>query len=181
MSRLGVTGPSHRSRRAELRRLLPIAAAIAALALAGVAGAGCGYSGDTAQQVQEWANQNSLVSNEHQVVLDADDAIGAARSGTAKQLQTVCGGLLNDAGTLYGTLVTPDETLTHELADAMDDFSDGGVSCSDTTTTQSPAITKDLADIRAGLAELQVANARLRSFGVHPPNARIPKLGTASR
>ncbi len=136
------------------------------LVLAVVGLAGCSYSGDHSQQVTEWVNQNSFKSNEANVIEDATRVQLAVKEGTAKELRTVCGGLSADSGTLYSSLRTPDETLTHELAASMEDFFRASTLCSVASSTSAPTIAPALSDIRRGLVELAVARQRLSQFGV---------------
>ena len=134
--------------------------------LAALLVAACGYSGSHAARVRQWASANSYVSNEAQVVSDADHAELAAAKGTAKQLQTVCGGLSSDIGTLYDTLPTPDAPATSALNAASTSLYDGAELCAATASTRTARVRRALADIRRGLAALGRANERLASFGV---------------
>lgn len=121
------------------------------------------------QQVQSWASQSSFVANDKQVLTDVAGVQLGARKGSALQLRTICGGLQSDAGTLYGTLPTPDHPLTAQLGTSMQDLYDAAASCAVASSTTSATVQRDLARIHRGLVELDGARKRLLAFGVHSP------------
>lgn len=137
-----------------------------ALLLAALVLAACSYSGSHDSQVRQWVSSSDFGYNQRQVVSDAHAVELAAATGTARQLRTVCGGLSSDAGTLYGTLVTPDHRLTRMLARSMEDFFKAAESCAVVSSTTSSGATSAVARTRRGLAELRVADRLLRSFGI---------------
>lgn len=139
-----------------------------ALALLGAAvlAAGCGYTGSRAEQVGQWARQNHLVTDERQVIEDADSLELAMAKGTALQLRTVCGGLSSDAGTLYTTLDAPDHLLTDQIAAATEDFFHAAERCAVAPSITSPGARRALVLDRAGLAELGVVNRDLAGLHV---------------
>ncbi|MHB1987482.1 MAG: hypothetical protein ACYCSF_05800 [Acidimicrobiales bacterium] len=142
------------------------------LAWAGILIAGCGYSGSHAAQVSQWVAQNSYLANAAQVVADARSVELSVAKGSALQLRTVCGGLSADAGTLYSSLVTPDHRLTRELASSMEDFFHAAETCAIAPSTTGAGVRRSLVEARAGLAELGLADARLRAFGIR--TGRLP-------
>jgi hypothetical protein len=130
--------------------------------------AGCtGYSGTQAHQVSQWASQYTVVSNDQLVVSDIS---ALRRSLAAKQLKDVtsnCAGLVTDAGTGYGNLPTPDNTLTNELGTAYQDFVNAGSLCASAGSLNSKKITSALSTIARGVVWLDEATRRLAAEGVH--------------
>ena len=72
-----------------------------------------------------------------------------------------------DAGTAYGNLPTPDNTLTNELNIAYEDFANAGSSCSSASSVHSHTVTSALRVIAAGLVSLDQATRLLAADGVH--------------
>jgi len=144
-------------------------AVIVALALGGASStAGCtGYSGPVANQVGQWASQYSVVSNDRTVVSDIDAIKLSLQAGRLKDLTSNCAGLVDDAGTAYGNLPTPDNTLTNELSTAYQDFANAGSSCATARSIDSGTITRALGTISRGLVALARADRRLARDGVH--------------
>ncbi|HET9092774.1 MAG TPA: hypothetical protein VFN50_10210 [Acidimicrobiales bacterium] len=154
---------SHRPRPAA--RVAASAGALAASVLL----AACGYGGSSSSALRQWVSQNSFLSNERQVLADAHSLHLAVEKGSAIQLRTVCGGLSSDAGTLYGTLPTPNHPLTDELGASMVDFFHAAESCAVAPSTGGRATTRALSDLRRGMTELASARRTLASFGIRSP------------
>ncbi|MGA3353172.1 MAG: hypothetical protein ABSD85_08320 [Acidimicrobiales bacterium] len=149
-------------------RHAPATAALVALVLTSTAAAGCtGYSGTVANQVGQWASQYTVISNDRTVVSDIDAIKLSLRAGRLKDLTSNCAGLVDDAGTAYGNLPTPDNTLTNELNTAYEDFANAGSSCASASSIDSTKITTALATISKGLVALARATRRLDADGVH--------------
>jgi hypothetical protein len=140
---------------------------LAALGLAGLALSGCGFTGGHGSQVRQWANQNDYLANAKQVAADAYDFERAVHLGAALKMRTVCGGLSSDAGTLYSSLDTPDHTLTAEIARSMQDFFTAAEKCAVARSTRQSSVNEALAGVKAGAAELIVADHRMAGFGIH--------------
>ncbi|MHB8243951.1 MAG: hypothetical protein ACYDGN_01165 [Acidimicrobiales bacterium] len=144
-------------------------ALVVAVAAVALASASCGYTGSAATQVRQWAGQNSLVTNEQQVLADVHSLRLAVTKGSPLQLRTVCGGLSSDTGTLYDTLPTPDHRLTSDLGAAMEDFFSAAERCAVAPSTKGGDARRALVLVKEGLRELAVARSRLLSFGVRSP------------
>jgi hypothetical protein len=144
-------------------------AAVGLVALFGLgAAAGCtGYSGTLGHQVSQWASQYTVISNDLTVVADIDAIKRSLAAGRLKDVTSNCAGLVDDAGTAYGNLPTPDNTLTNELNIAYEDFASAGSSCATAATVDSPKIPAALAKIGKGLVVLSKATRRLAADGVH--------------
>ena len=151
------------------RRRGPRAAAVLVSGLCALAGlAGCtGYSGTVSHQVGQWASQYSVISNDQTVVSDTSAIARSYRAGRLKDVTSNCAGLVDDAGTAYGNLPTPDNTLTDELNTAYEDFVNAGSLCASAGSIGSAKITSALAAIVRGLAALHRATGRLAADGVH--------------
>jgi len=145
----------HRARRAVLSTL-----AVASLCAA------CGYSGTTAQRVQQWAQHSSFVSDNDTLVGDIVRIHRAVKIGTAQQMRTICGGFAYDIGTAYDTLPAPDEALTNDLNQADTAFIKAATTCGDVSSTTSPAMQGALSSINAGLTGLERAQQLLQTLGV---------------
>jgi hypothetical protein len=145
-------------------RAAVVLAALAALATA----AGCtGYSGTQSHQVSQWASQYTVISNDQTVVADIDAIKHSWQAGRLKDVTSNCAGLVDDAGTAYGNLPTPDNTLTNELATAYQDFANAGSSCATAASIDSHKIVAALNRIGKGLGALSRATRRLAAEGVH--------------
>lgn len=159
----------------------PRGRAAVAATLVGAAGlllSACGYTGTPAQQVRSWVAQTSFVSNEQQVLADVHSVELAVAHGSALQLRTVCGGLESDAGTLDGTLPTPDHTLTSELGGSMATLFPAATSCAVASSTRSRSVARDLARMQRALSSLEQARRRLSADGVRTPQVppvSVPK------
>jgi hypothetical protein len=130
--------------------------------------AGCtGYSGTRAHQVSQWASQYTVVSNDQTVLSDIGALKRSLRAGRLKDVTSNCAGLVTDAGTAYGNLPTPDDTLTDELNTAYEDFANAGSSCAGAGSLRSKKITAALRKIAVGLVSLDQATRRLAADGVH--------------
>ena len=140
--------------------------------------AGCSpYSGTTAQKVREWVSQNSFVANHNLLITDINDVNKGVKSGSAKVVRTICGGMASDVGTAYETLPTPDQALTNDLNDADQTFVNASTSCSGVGSLASSTMQKDLAMFRVGIGDLRRAQALLASLGV---NWKIPAVTPSS-
>ena len=149
------------------RRLFGAVAFVAAF-VALLAAAGCtGYSGSQAHQVSQWASQYTVISNDQTVVSDIRAIRLSLQAGRFKDLTSNCAGLVTDAGTAYGNLPTPDNTLTNELSAAYQDFASAGSSCAAVGSLRSKKIPAALALISRGLVSLAWATRRLGGEGVH--------------
>ncbi len=123
--------------------------------------------------MRQWVSQNSFLSNERQVLADVHSLHLAVEKGSAIQLRTVCGGLSSDAGTLYGSLPTPNHPLTNELGASMVDFFHAAESCAVAPSTRGIGTARALSDLRRAMTELASARRTLRSFGVS--SAALPQ------
>jgi ABC-type amino acid transport substrate-binding protein len=145
-----------------------LAAAALLLAAAGSL-ASCAAGGTHLQRVRAWFDENGIRGDARLVIADAAALRRAAASGTAKQLRTVCGALSTDAGTLYGTLTSPDHRLTRELAQSMESFFTAAEKCAVAPSTAAPAARAGLAGARTGLSELSRARRLLQALGLRHP------------
>lgn len=136
------------------------------LAAASALLAACGYTGSPGAQLRQWATASTYVANAKQVAVDARDLERAVAAGSALKMRTVCGGLSSDAGTLYSSLDTPDHELTDELNVSMEDFFHAAEACAVARSTRLPAVSRALGEVKAGAAELIVADRRFASFGI---------------
>lgn len=149
----------------------------AAVFVMAVLASACSYSGPPAATMRSWMSQNSFIANERQVLADLRSLALAVSRGSAKQLRTVCGGLSSDAGTLYGTLPTPDHVVSGELGASMNDLFNGAERCAVAPSARTPSARRGFADIGSGLAELRRARASLRRLGITSPP--VPKVTVA--
>ena len=150
--------------RHRLHEAVVVSAAALALATAG----GCtGYSGTRSHQVSQWALQYTVVANDQTVLSDIGAIKRSLRAGRLKDVTSNCAGLVTDAGTAYGNLPTPDDTLTDELNTAYEDFANAGSSCAGAGSLRSKKITAALSKIAVGLVSLDKATRRLAADGVH--------------
>lgn len=151
------------------RRRWPRHAAVVLLALGALVSlAGCtGYSGTVANQVGQWASQYTVISNDNLVISDTSAIERSYKAGLLKDVTSNCAGLVDDAGTAYGNLPTPDSTLTGELNTAYQDFANAGSLCAAAGDIGSAKITSALAIIARGLTALDRATRRLGDDGVH--------------
>jgi len=140
---------------------------LVALLAVGTLASCTGYSGTQAHQVRQWAAQYSVISNDRLVVADIDAMRRSFKADRLKDLTSNCAGLVDDAGTAYGNLPTPDSTLTNELNTAYEDFANAGSSCAAARSISSRKITGAFKKIGAGLVALDRATRRLASQGVH--------------
>jgi hypothetical protein len=148
-------------------RLVVRPAAVLAIVLGVVVLGGCApYSGTTAQKVQQWAKHSMFKSDNDTVVSDVIRVREAVKTGTVKQVRTICGGLASDAGTTYTTLPAPDQVLTDDLNDADILFVDASTACSGVSSVSSPVMVRSLTKLTAGLAYLIRAQRLLKSLGV---------------
>ncbi|MGA2209049.1 MAG: hypothetical protein ABSH30_05380 [Acidimicrobiales bacterium] len=142
--------------------------AVVALCLAAAGLGGCApYRGTTAQQVQEWAKQNSFTANHDQMVSDIIRVDKALKIGTVKQLRTICGGFASDIGTAYTTLPAPDQALTNVLNDADTTLENAATNCSGVSSKTSPAMQADSVKIHQGLEDLRKAQLLLATLGIN--------------
>jgi hypothetical protein len=149
-----------------LRRLLR-AAVLGGAALALGATAGCtGYSGSVSHQVTQWASQYSVISNDSTVIADVSAIRRSLKAGRLKDVTSNCAGLVDDAGTAYGNLPTPDNTLTNELNTAYQDFANAGGNCATLKALHGAKLSAALRTISAGVAALARARQQLASDGV---------------
>jgi hypothetical protein len=128
---------------------------------------GSGYTGSPAQQVSEWASVATVSSNDELVVEDIVAIRRSVKAGLIKYLTSNCAGLVSDAGTAYGNLPTPDNTLTNELNVAYEDFANAGSSCAAAQKIHSKTVTAALRTIAQGVVSLDQATRLLAADGVH--------------
>lgn len=131
----------------------------------------CGYAPSGSSAVRSWISQNSFVASERQVVSDARSLERAARTGSALELRTVCGGLSADAGTIYGNLPTPNRRLTGELGTSMEDLFQAAETCAVSSSTHNTRTKRALHELEAGIAALRAANATLSALRIR--SARV--------
>jgi hypothetical protein len=150
--------------RHRLHEAVVVSAAALALATAG----GCtGYSGTRSHQVSQWALQYTVVANDQTVLSDISAIKRSLAAGQLKDVTSNCAGLVTDAGTGYGNLPTPDNTLTDELSTAYQDFANAGSSCAAAGSLESSKVKAALRTIAKGLVPLGAATRRLAADGVH--------------
>ena len=150
------------------RRPLRAAVLLVTAVSASAALAGCtSYTGSPAHQVVEWASTADVASNDQLVVQDVAAIRRSVKENKLKYLTSNCAGLVYDAGTAYGNLPTPDNTLTNELNVAYEDFVSAGSSCAAAHVLHSARIAAALEKISAGAAALAKATERLSGDGVH--------------
>ena len=130
--------------------------------------AGCtSYTGSKAHQVSEWASIATASSNDQLVVQDISAIRRSVRANLLKDVTSNCAGLVFDAGTAYGNLPTPDNTLTNELNVAYVDFSSAGSSCAAAHSVHSHQVAAALRTIAVGVVSLDKATRLLAADGVH--------------
>jgi major membrane immunogen (membrane-anchored lipoprotein) len=133
----------------------------------------CGYSGSPSTQLRAWAQQNTYTSDDQQVIDDIHSLELAAAKGSALQLRTVCGGLASDTGTLYTILPAPNQTLTRELGNALQELYDAAESCSVAGSTTSNAVHTDLAHVAKAVTVMNQARSILVHDGVSSPRVTL--------
>jgi hypothetical protein len=130
--------------------------------------AGCtSYTGTPAHQVSEWASIADVASNDQLVLQDIAAVRLSVKENKLKYLTSNCSGLVFDAGTAYGNLPSPDNTLTNELNVAYEDFVSAGSSCAAARDLHSQRVAAALSKIDAGAAVLGEATHLLAADGVH--------------
>jgi hypothetical protein len=150
-----------------MRPLAVRPSSVLAIALGVVLLGGCApYSGTPAQKVQEWAKHSMFKSDNDTVVNDIIRIREAVKTGTVKQVRTICGGLASDAGTTYTTLPAPDQALTNALNAADILFVDAATACSGVSSVTSSVMNAALTKLTSGLADLIQAQEILKSHGV---------------
>jgi len=143
-------------------------AALVLTALGALGGlSGCAsYTGSHAHQVSEWASTASVVANDQLVTQDIAAIRLSVQKDLIKDVTSNCSGLVFDAGTGYGNLPTPDNTLTNELNVAYEDFANAGSSCAAARSVHSHVVVSALRTIETGVVALDKAARRLASDGV---------------
>jgi hypothetical protein len=146
--------------------LAKVALLIAALSGIGTV-AGCtSNAGTMATQVSDWASGATVISNDQLVVQDIAALQRSVKEGLIRYVTTNCAGLVTDAGTAYGNLPAPDNTLTDELNVAYEDFANAGSRCATAQNVHSRKVTGALRTISEGVVSLDAATRRLASYGV---------------
>jgi len=116
--------------------------------------------------VSEWASTASVVANDQLVTQDIAAIRLSVQKDLIKDVTSNCSGLVFDAGTGYGNLPTPDNTLTNELNVAYEDFANAGSSCAAARSVHSHVVVSALRTIETGVVALDKAARRLASDGV---------------
>jgi hypothetical protein len=141
---------------------LPLALALLA---AGVAGCS-NYSGDLANRIGQWATGATYDADNSQILSDLGNLSAGYSERQLLPLRTACEAFGVDVDALYGTLPTPDATLTNELNDALTTFGAASVKCYASASFSSPSFRSYLAELARGKALYAKARQRLLSFGI---------------
>jgi hypothetical protein len=155
------TSPRARAR-AGARALAAVAIGAAGLGLSACSG----YSGSHAHRVEQWVSGSDLVANDATIRADVQDIARGIRAHKLLATHTACDGLGADAGTAYGELPTPDETLTSELNDAYLDFTRAAQYCSEARSFARGGFDRYESELRRATSALDAAGRRLEALGV---------------
>lgn len=128
---------------------------------------GCSiYSGGTRDKVHEWVNRSAFIADINTVLSDVSDIRQATKSGTVKDLRTICAGLADDVGTTYETLPSPVPRLTSAINVPVQLMFSAANSCSLAPSLASPVTERALAQLDKGESQLKQVRSILAGFGV---------------
>jgi hypothetical protein len=136
--------------------------ALAALFLFATAAAlsSCGGPASLSSQIQAWSSEEGYPALDQALVADFPEVAAGLKSGQLKALKTACAGLQIDAGSVYSILVTPDRTLTNQMAASLTGLSNDAARCA-ALASDAPVATEAL---RRSLSSHEAAYDAARAF-----------------